>query len=266
MAVPGTCGRLGGELSLVGYQLISTLELRAELKVEPSDSLLPGSDSGQQFLTIACLLGAAVVLVLAAYLARGRLLRALARWWVVTDQLQPGEAVVVLTGDSPRTSCFRRAIQLTYTKWVSRVVLVDSDSAPESSLGSLMEEEASKLGVAPPALLPTRQADPFSVTGFLSLRDFLLQHNLYDVILVTPSLYARRAHVLSGTLWIPQGIRVCVCPVPDPDFRLAGWWETRVGRTAAFKEVAEVANTWWKLRRLRWEAFRLPARFDAGSR
>jgi len=213
---------------------------------------------------MAWLLGAAVLLAVAAYFVRGRLLKALAGWWVVTDQLIPTEAVVVLPGNSPRTNCLRRAIQLRYTKWVQLIVLVDSDSTPEASISGSMKAEALKQGVPLPPFLVARQEDPFSVIGFLRLRDFLRQHHLSDLILVTPSLYTRRAYLLSGTLWIPHGIRLWICPVPDPVFRIAGWWETHAGRTAALKEVAEVANTWWELRRIRWEESRLPTGLGGG--
>ena len=250
MRTEGRPVRSEEESSLSSALPIITLEPVASLQVESRSPQPRGRDVGEQLLPALWFLGAAA-LVVAAYLARRRLLKALASWWVVADELDPAGAVVVLPGDPPRMDCLRRAIELKDTKWVPLIVLVDSESPAEPNLGSPKEQEASKLGVPSGGLLVTRQANPFSVTAFVNLREVLLQHHLNDIILVTPSIYTRRAYVLSGTPWVPQGIRVSICPVAEPDFRIAGWWETRTGRATMFKEVAEVAKNWWELSRMR---------------
>jgi len=252
---------MGQGIPIAGWRLTGTAELIAASQVQAPNPRPRGLDFEQQLLPVVWILGAAV-LVLAAYGARRRLLKALARWWVIADELDPSGAVVVLPGDAPRLDCLRRAIELKITKWVPFIVLVNSESSLAPSLDGSAEQDAFKQGLPPGGLLVTHQKNPFSVTSFLYIRELLFQLHVSDIILVTPSIHTRRAHVLAGTLWIPRGIRVLFCPVADPDFRTAAWWETSAGRATMFKEVAKVASTWWQLRRLRAEAFHLPAGLD----
>ena len=239
------CMRLGLGVPMRTFRPMSACELAAALWADPT-----GRDFSQLVLPVECVLGA-IVLLIALYFLRRRLLKALARWWVVADPLDPAEAVVVLPGDPPRAECLRRAIDLKTMKWVPLIVLVNSERPAEPSPAESEEEDALKPGTPAGGLLVTREVNPFSVTAFLNLRELILQHGLRDVILVTPTIYTRRAHVLAGTLWIPRGIRVLIFPVADPEFRPTAWWETRAGRATVFKEVARVANTWWQLRHAR---------------
>lgn len=201
------------------------------------------------------LLGLLVLLLLALvlgalYLLRGPLLRALAEWWVVDEQPEKAQAILVLGGDSVLGDRLRHAVALYHQGWAPRVVLSGTPLRSYFNEAELMEREATQQGVPAAHLIVARHQAASTLEEALALRRVLAEHNFRKVIVVTSNFHTRRARRIFRALYRPQGTQVLFSAADDFRFTPARWWQQREGRAALLLEVLKSIYTVWELYRL----------------
>ncbi len=208
----------------------------------------PAERGGVLLWALVLLLIAIVLGVI--YLLRGPILLAVGDWWVVEDDLEKAQAIVVLGGDSVLGDRVRQAARLYRRGWAPRVVLSGPPLRTYFSEVELMEREATQRGVPKDHLILARHHAASTLDEALALRPVLAEHNFRKIIVVTSNFHTRRARAIFRAVYEPQGGHVLVSAAPDPDFNPAGWWKSREGRARLFLEFLKSFYTWWELRDL----------------
>ncbi|MFQ5926639.1 MAG: YdcF family protein [Terriglobia bacterium] len=191
---------------------------------------------------------ALLVLFFLLYLVRGPLLRVLGEWWVVSDELEKAQAIVVLGGDSLRGDRLARAAKLYQEGWAPRLVLVGPALRTYLSETELMQREAIALGVPAEKILRVPQPTTSTLQEALLLRPVFAEHRFRRVIVVTSNFHARRVRRIFRAVFRKQGTRVWVDAAADPRFEPRRWWQEREQRALFFLELVRTVYTWWELR------------------
>lgn len=207
------------------------------------------SQRGGILLTLI-VLGTILSLALLIYLARAPLLSAFGDWWVVRDELEKAQAIVVLGGDSLAGDRIQRAARLYHQGWAPRLILVGPALRTYLNETELMEREARNLGVSREKILRVPQATNSTLEEALRLRSVFDEHNLRRVIVVTSNFHARRSRRIFRAVYQPRGVQVWVDAAPDVRFDPDRWWREREQRALFFLELVRMVHTWWELLRL----------------
>lgn len=189
-------------------------------------------------------------IALVVYLARRPLLRATGEWWVVSEELEKAQAIIVLGGDSVRGDRVQRAAQLYQDGWAPRVVLIGPTLRIYLNETELMQREAIALGVPRDKVLTVPHPASSTLEEALLLRPFFAQHGFRRVIVVTSNFHARRARRIFHAVYRERGTQVWVEGVDDPRFDPRRWWQDREQRAIFLEELLKSLNTWWELGRV----------------
>lgn len=208
----------------------------------------PAQRGGAVFGLVILLVVFLFALVL--YWARAPLLGAVGEWWVVHDELEKAQAIVVLGGDSPRGERVELAAKLYRAGWAPRVVLSGGELRSYLHETELMQREALALGVPKDKLLRVPHPASSTLEEALLLRPFLAEHRIRQVIVVTSNFHARRTRRIFHAVLRSQGTQVWVAAVEDRRFDPDRWWKDREQRAQLFLEWVKSFYTWWELRRL----------------
>jgi len=217
----------------------------------------PAQRGGVFFTVLLLLLLAAVVGTL--YLFRGPLLRAFADCWIVDDELEKADALVVLGGDSVQGDRARHAVGLFHQGWAPKVVLSGGPLRADLSEADLMEKDALRQGVPAASLIVFRHPVTNTLHEALALRPLLAQHNFRKVIVVTSNFHTRRARRIFRAVYEKDGLEVRVSAAPDVRFHPDRWWQERDDRAWLFLELVKTLHTWYELWSLPAEAPRAQA-------
>jgi len=220
------------------------------------------SERGGVFFTLLLLLLLAA-LAGTLYLFRGPLLRAFADCWVVDEELEKADAIVVLGGDSVAGDRVRHAVALYQRGWAPKLVLSGPPVRADFSEAELMEKEALRQGVPAADLIVARHPATNTLDEALALRPFLAGHNFRKVIVVTSNFHGRRARRIFRAVYGREGLEVRVSASPDVRFHPDRWWQERDSRAWLFLEMVKTIHTWYELWRLPVEAPRAQAGLPA---
>ncbi len=187
----------------------------------------------------------------AVYLARGPLLHAFGRWWIVDDPPVKSQAIVVLGGDSVAGARVQRAIELYRQGWAPKLVFSGDLFRTDFSETALMQAQAIHSGVPPEAVVlapPTVYGSTLS--EILGLRSFLAEYKFTHIIIVTSNFHTRRTRRIVRAVLVPAGFVVCINSAPDERFNVDRWWQQREGQKQMVLEILKSFETWRELRRL----------------
>lgn len=196
------------------------------------------------WLLVFFLLG---LLLLTLYLVRGPLLRAFADWWIVEDPLEKAQAIVVLGGDNRMGERVRHAAELYHTGWAPRVVLSGMSYRTYFNEVTLMEREATNLGIPREHLVVFPQSGRSTLEEALALRAVLAEHHWRKIIVVTSNYHTRRTRRIFHGVYRRHGTQVLISAAPDSDFNPQRWWRQRTGRALLGLELLKSIQTWWEL-------------------
>ncbi len=188
-----------------------------------------------------------LVIGLVLYLARGPILRGVASAWIVDDDLQKAQAIVVLGGDDRAGSRLKYAFQLYKDGRAPRLVLSGPPLRDYFHESELMAREARELGVPAEHLILAPTAADSTLEEALALRPVLAEHNFRNIIVVTSNFHTRRAKLIFVDVYRPRGTIVRVSASPDVRFDPKTWWQSREGRKYLFLDLLKWSYTWWEL-------------------
>ncbi len=186
------------------------------------------------------------VVVLALFFARFALMRAAGHWLVVSDVLQPSNAIIQLSGDNYEGDRAARAAQLYKQGWAPVIVASGSEIRPYLSESDLEQHDLEADGVPAGAIIPFHQTDLYTLQESRDLLRLCRQRHWTRVIVVTSNYHTRRSRYIFRHVF-PPSIAVRVSPADDAGFQPDGWWRTRLGIKIFARECAALCVAFWEL-------------------
>lgn len=185
------------------------------------------------------------------YLARGPLLHAFGRRWIVDEPPAKSQAIVVLGGDSVAGARVQRAIELFRQGWAPKLVLSGDLYRTDFGETALMQAQAIHAGVPPEAIvLAPSTLYGSTLSEILGLRPFLAEYKFTHIILVTSNFHTRRARRIARAVLEPAGFVVLMSAAPDERFNVDRWWQQREGEKQMALEILKSFQAWRELRHL----------------
>ena len=204
-----------------------------------------GGERGGLIVRLAGLVFLAVV-VLALFFFRFALMRAAGEWLVVSDALQPSNAIIVLSGDDVDGDRAARAAQLYKAGWAPVVVASGSEIRTYLSEADLEMRDLTGDGVPTSAIIPLRQNALYTLQESRDLLRLCQTEHWTRVIVVTSNYHTRRARYIFRHVF-PPSIQIRVSPSSDVSFHPHSWWETRQGTKTFARESAALCVAFWEL-------------------
>jgi uncharacterized SAM-binding protein YcdF (DUF218 family) len=203
------------------------------------------SQRGGIFFRLVFLLCFVAVLFL-LYLVRVPLLRLAGNSWVVNEEPQPSDAIVILGDDNLGGERARRAAELFKAGWAPRLIASGRYLRPYLSVSELMQRDLTAMGVPSNAIIqfPHRAAN----TGeeAFALGKFLSAHGWKRIILVTSNYHTRRARYIYERA-LPAGMQLRVVAASDSDFDPDTWWRSYKGINLMAHETAGFLVAVWAM-------------------
>ena len=181
------------------------------------------------------------------YLVRHPLLRLAGGWWVVSDPLQPADAMIVLGHDNFSGDRAARAAQLFQAGWAPQVVASGRMLRPYAGVADLIARDLEGRGVPAAAIVTFSQQADSTRTEAQALQGLVTQRNWHRVLVVTSNYHARRARYIFRRVF-PSDVLVLLQPAPDSEYDPSSWWESRSGLKHFFTETVGYSYAMWELR------------------
>jgi uncharacterized SAM-binding protein YcdF (DUF218 family) len=204
-----------------------------------------GAERGGLIVRLAGLVFLAVV-ALVLFFARFALMRAAGDWLVVSDSLQPSNAIIVLSGDDVNGDRAARAAQIYKAGWAPVVVASGTEIRTYLSEADLEMRDLESDGVPANAIVPLRQNALYTLQESRDLLQLCRAKHWTRVIVVTSNFHTRRARYIFQHVF-PPSVQVRVSPSSDVNFHPGSWWETRQGMKTFARETAALCVAFWEL-------------------
>ena len=139
-----------------------------------------------------------------------------------TEELQPSDAIIVISGDED-LSRYREGLTL-YQRGLGRMLVFSGAALGEPvSNAEVMRDLAIQEGVPSEHILIDREAmDTYG--NARNTREILEDHGLQSAIIVTSPYHLRRAELTFKAAYAGSGIRLVTHPAPDNAWRKLTWW------------------------------------------
>jgi uncharacterized SAM-binding protein YcdF (DUF218 family) len=198
-------------------------------------------------VVVALLLAAVLTLLLggaALYLARGPLLTAFARWWVVDEPAVKSDAIVVLSGDSVDATRVRRAVELYKQGWAPCILLSGLLLRSYFSEGVFMMQDAQDFGAPASALhvVPSRAGSTLEEEEVIL--HYAAEHGFHRLLIVTSDYHTRRTHVIYSAATKNRNVEARIVAAPDFLMGEPRWWENHAALKAMLYEFMKFPVTW----------------------
>jgi uncharacterized SAM-binding protein YcdF (DUF218 family) len=188
-----------------------------------------------------------IVFCLVIYAARRPLLRLAGESWVVEDQLEPADALIVLSDDNFFADRATRASELFRQKLAPTVVASGRRLRPSAGISELMEHDLIERGVPKDRIIRFPHDADSTREEAQALCALVAQHGWRNVILVTSNYHTRRARYIFDRVF-PDAVAVRVASARDGDFDPQTWWQNRKSLKEFSREVVAMVVAIWELR------------------
>jgi uncharacterized SAM-binding protein YcdF (DUF218 family) len=147
---------------------------------------------------------------------------------VVTDPLQPADAIVVLGGGGrERVECGAKLFESDYAPWF--IVTNSPLDMPgiQAEYAELMKTEAMWQGVPEEHILVAPGTVKTTYQEALAIRQLVEERGLRSLIVVTDPFHTRRARMAFRAAFRDTGVMLIVQPVNESWYQADLWWQTR---------------------------------------
>jgi uncharacterized SAM-binding protein YcdF (DUF218 family) len=168
-----------------------------------------------------------------AWLEHEPILRHIAGWWAVSDELVHADAIVVLGGDIDVRPF--AAAALYKQGYAAKILLSNIQFGRAERLGlvpsntALNRDVLRKLGVPETAIVIIGENNSSTQQEAAAVREWALQSLAKRVIVPTELFAARRTRWIFDRELGPVGVEVLVHAFPSSGYTLADWWRHRHG-------------------------------------
>jgi uncharacterized SAM-binding protein YcdF (DUF218 family) len=188
-----------------------------------------------------------IVFCLVIYVARRPLLRLAGESWVVDEQLEPADAIIVLSDDNFFADRATRASELFRQKLAPTVVASGRRLRPTAGISELMEHDLIERGVPKERIMRSPHDGDNTREEAQALSTLITQQGWRNVIIVTSNYHTRRARYIFERV-LPDSVAVRVSSARDGDFDPQGWWQNRKSLKEFTRELAGMIVAIWELR------------------
>jgi uncharacterized SAM-binding protein YcdF (DUF218 family) len=188
-----------------------------------------------------------ILLCSAVYLARGPILRFVGENWIVEDQLERSDVIIVLSDDNFYADRATRAAELFRRDMAREVVASGRRLRPFAGIAELMVHDLSERGV------PKGKIEAFAHDAnntreeAQALAQLAARKKWRSVIVVTSNYHTRRVRYIYARVF-PSAIRVQIASARDGDFDPERWYQYRESIKKLTREMAGLAIAMWELR------------------
>ncbi len=189
------------------------------------------------------------LVALGLFVFRGPILRAAGNWLVVSDPLEPSNAIIMLSGDDIQGDRAARAAQLYKAGWAPVIVASGAEIRSYLSEADIEMHDLQLDGVPRSAILPFRQHATYTLQEAKDLLSLCQAEHWKRVIVVTSNFHTRRSRYIFRHVF-PRSITVRVTPAPDVRFDPDDWWESRHGMKTFVRETAALCVAFWEVHEL----------------
>ena len=188
-----------------------------------------------------------VTLCVVLYLVRHPIFRFVAEAWVVEDQLERADALIVLGDDNFYADRSTRAAELFREGLAPVVVASGRRLRPNAGIAELMEHDLVERGVPREKILRFPHDGDSTREEAEALLKLATTRKWKKIIVVTSNYHARRARYIFRRVF-PQDIETRVASARDGDFDPTRWWEKRKSTKELMREFAGMLVAVWELR------------------
>jgi uncharacterized SAM-binding protein YcdF (DUF218 family) len=181
------------------------------------------------------------------YLLRGPILSYAGESWVVDEQAELADAVIVLSDDNFYADRATRAAEL-FREGKSKLVVASGRRLrPSAGICELMQHDLIERGVPKENILCVAHNADNTREEAEALVNVAIQRKWKKVIIVTSNYHTRRARYIFRKVF-PQQVEISVSSARDGEFDPAHWWEKRKSIKELTRELAGMAVAIWELR------------------
>jgi len=185
-------------------------------------------------------------LCLLAFVLRVPLLTGLGNFLIVADELHPADVIFLLNGDF-NTRPFHAAA-LYEQGLAPRIVIARVEPGPVETMGLIPNETdisvriLERLGVPPEAItvLPVPGGVTSTYDEATMLHDYVVEHHVERVILVTSAFHTRRAGWIFSRALEGLDVALEVAAAPNPTYDATNWWQSEAGLIALNNEYVKL--------------------------
>ena len=203
------------------------------------------SERGGIVVNLIVLLGF-VIFCIVLYLVRHPILRFMAEEWIVEDELDKADALIVLGDDNFYADRATRGVQLFREGKASVVVASGRRLRPNAGIAELMEHDLVERGVPKDRIVRFVHDADGTLEEAQALTRLVKEKKWRKVIVVTSNYHTRRARYIFRHVF-PQGVEVRIASARDGDFDPEHWWEKRKSIKELTREFAAMVVTVWEL-------------------
>jgi uncharacterized SAM-binding protein YcdF (DUF218 family) len=210
---------------------------------------LASSRRGQRGGIVAWLISALLFILLfsAVYLARGPILRFIGESWIVEDQLEHSDAIIVLSDDNFYADRATRAAELFRRGMAPEVVASGRRLRPFAGIAELMVHDLSERGVPKDKIEAFAHDADNTREEAQALVKLAARKKWRGVIVVTSNYHTRRVRYIFARVF-PSDIRVRIGSARDGDFDPEHWYQHRESIKQLTREMAGLVVAMWELR------------------
>lgn len=204
------------------------------------------SQSGGIIFRLLFLMCFAVMLCV-IYLTWNPLLRLAGSFWIVDEEPQNSDVIVILGDDNLNGDRAARAAEMFKSGFAPRVIASGRFLRPYASIAELEQHDLTERGVPPAAVIRLTHNATDTREEAAAISGQLAAHGWKRVILVTSNYHTRRSRYICERLF-PAGTILRVIAARDSNYNPDAWWNTRMGLRIFFHEVIGILIAIWELR------------------
>ncbi len=159
---------------------------------------------------------------------------------VVSDPLQPADALLPLAGGQERVVYAAELFNQGYADWLIATDMPLNVPGVRESYGELVKREATWQGVPEERILAAPGTAETTYQEALAVRQLAEERGLRSLIVVTDPFHTRRARMAFREAFRDSGIAVTVRPVNESEYHPDSWWQTRDGLRETWTEYVKL--------------------------
>jgi uncharacterized SAM-binding protein YcdF (DUF218 family) len=188
-----------------------------------------------------------VALLCIVYIARHPLLRLAGSFWVVDDEPENSDVIVILGDDNFNGDRATRAAELYKSGFAQHIIASGRFLRPYASISELEQHDLIDRGVPQAAIVRLTHMAADTREECVVISQQLAGHGWKRVILVTSNYHTRRSRYICERLF-PAGTILHVAAARDGEYNPDSWWESRLGLKIYLHEFVGMPVAMWELR------------------